>query len=157
MPKTILSCKYLSYKLTTRNPPVIIHLPLLHIRLSGSHGSLTTIALVDSGSTTTFVPLELAEMLSLPIHKEEEAVGAGGKFQNTIRNVKISILNARKPIWTVDAQVYVPTQPDRIPYVVLGRDYIFRKYDILFRENQQRLFLKAPKINKTKKIRRRKH
>jgi hypothetical protein len=47
---------------------------MLHVRLSHNDVSLTTIGLVDSGSTTTFVPLELADILSLPIEREDRAV-----------------------------------------------------------------------------------
>jgi hypothetical protein len=86
-------------------------------------------------------------MLSLPIEKEEQAVGAGGRFQNTIRKVDISLLKGVKtPVVTFhNFSAYVPTEEDRIPYVVLGRDSIFRKFDIIFRERQQRVLLKTPK------------
>ena len=146
MAHTILTCKYLSYRLPNTNPPVSIRLPLLHIRLSCNQQSLRTIGLIDSGSTTTFVPLELAEMLSAPTEREEQAVGAGGRFQNTIRRLTISILKGRDPIIKFsNFPVYVPTEEDRIPYVVLGRDSIFRKVDVLFRERIQRFYLRTPK------------
>ena len=128
------------------NPAVSIRLPLLHIRLSHDKEGLKTIGLVDSGSTTTFVPIELADMLSVPTEREEQAVGAGGKFQNTIRKLTISVLKGRSPIITFsNFPVYVPTEEDRIPYVVLGRDSIFRKVDVLFRERMQRFYLRTPK------------
>jgi hypothetical protein len=131
------------------DPPHSIRLPLLHIRLSVKESSLRTIGLVDSGSTSTFIPLEIAEMLSMPIEKEESAVGAGGKFQNTIRRVDITILKGFYPVAKFsNFPAYVPTELDRIPYVVLGRDSIFRKFDIVFREKMQRVLLKAPKIMK---------
>jgi hypothetical protein len=119
---------------------------MLHIRLSCGKSSLTTIGLVDSGSTTTFVPLEIAEMLSMPVEKTDSAVGAGGRFDNTIRRVKISVLKGKMAVAVFpDFPVYVPTEQDRIPYVVLGRDSIFRKFDITFRENIQRAILRTPK------------
>lgn len=85
-------------------------------------------------------------MLSLPVEKEESAIGAGGKFQNTIRKVDITILKGSTPIIRFhNFPAYVPTEEDRIPYVVLGRDSIFRKFDVIFRENLQRLLLRMPK------------
>ncbi len=85
-------------------------------------------------------------MLALPIEKEEQAVGAGGRFQNTIRRVDISLLKGITPVATFRSfPAYVPTEEDRIPYVVLGRDSIFRKFDVVFRERQQRVLLKTPK------------
>lgn len=146
MPHTILNCKYLSYGLPNTNPPVSIRLPLLHVRLTYRDASLRTIGLVDSGSTSTFVPMELAEMLSIPVEKEAQAVGAGGKFQNTIRKMNISILKGTSPVANFpNFPAYVPTEADRIPYVVLGRDSLFRRFDVVFRERQQRVLLKAPK------------
>ena len=57
-------------------------LPLLHIRLIGNTASLTTIALVDSGATVTFIPPELAEAVGLQKMRENEsAIGAGGAFR----------------------------------------------------------------------------
>lgn len=84
-------------------------------------------------------------MLSVPIENQEQAIGAGGRFQNTIRKINISILKGTVALTTFQNQpVYVPTEPDRIPYVVLGRDSIFRKYDVIFREKKQRILLKTP-------------
>ncbi|MGD0449430.1 MAG: aspartyl protease family protein [Candidatus Bathyarchaeia archaeon] len=124
-------------------------MPLLHVRLSYKDAKLRTIGLVDSGSTTTFVPIELAEMLAIPVETQVQAVGAGGRFQNTIRKVNISILKGTTPIVTFpNFPAYVPTEADRIPYVVLGRDSIFRKYDVTFRERQQRVLLKSPSRNR---------
>lgn len=85
-------------------------------------------------------------MLSVPIEKQAQAVGAGGKFQNTIRKVDISILKGTTSIVNFpNFPAYVPTEADRIPYVVLGRDSVFRKYDVVFRERQQRVLLKTPR------------
>jgi hypothetical protein len=141
--RSAITCKYLSYQLPNGGH---IRLPLLHIRLSHEDQSLTTIALIDSGSTTTFVPLELAEILSLPIEKEASAVGAGGSFNNTIRKVNISLLKGRTTFAKFGGfSAYVPLEEGRVPYVVLGRDSVFRKFDITFRENQQRFILRGSK------------
>lgn len=141
--RAAISCKYLSYNLPDGGN---IRLPMLHVRLSHGDLSLGTIGLVDSGSTTTFVPLELAEILSLPIEKESIAVGAGGSFNNTIRRVDISLLKGNRVFAKFpNFPVYVPTDAGRLPYVVLGRDSIFRKFDITFRENQMRFILRGSK------------
>jgi len=137
------TCKYLSYQLPNGGH---IRLPMLHVRLAHVDQSLSTIGLIDSGSTTTFVPLELAEILSLPIEKEASAVGAGGSFSNTIRKVDITLLKGRTSFAKFGKfPVYVPTDEGRVPYVVLGRDSIFRKFDVTFRERQQRFILRGSK------------
>jgi hypothetical protein len=85
-------------------------------------------------------------MLGLPIEKKDSAIGAGGRFQNTIRKVNIAILKVNKSLAQFpNFPVYVPTEADRIPYVVLGRDSIFRKFDIVFRENLKKIVLRTPK------------
>jgi len=117
---------------------------MLHIRLSHGDLSLSTIGLVDSGSTTTFLPLELADILSLPIEREDSAVGAGGTFRNTIRKVDIRLLKGNTPFFKFDGfPTYVPLEEGRVPYVVLGRDSIFRAFDIIFRETQQKFILRG--------------
>ena len=123
-----------------------IRLPMLHIRLSHGNQSLTSIGLIDSGSTSTFVPLELAEILSLPVEKQASAVGAGGSFNNTIRKVDITLLKGKTVCAKFrDFPTYVPLEEGRVPYVVLGRDSIFQKFDITFRENQQKFILSGSK------------
>jgi len=141
--RSAVNCKYLSYTLPDGGK---IHLPMVHIRLSISSESLTTIGLVDSGSNVTFVPLELADILSLPIEREDSAVGAGGTFNNTIRKVNIRLLKGNTSFASFpNFPVYVPMDQGRVPYVVLGRDSIFSKFDITFRENKQRFVLRGSK------------
>lgn len=141
--RSAISCRYLVYTLPNGRQ---IRLPLLHIRLSHNNQSLTTIALIDSGATTTFIPLELAQILALPTEHQETAVGAGGTFTNTIRKVNLALLKGKTPFAKfTDLPVYVPTETGRIPYAILGRDAIFRKFDITFRENQQRTVLRGSK------------
>lgn len=141
--RTAVTCRYLSYTLPNG---AHIRLPMVHVRLSHGDLSLSTIGLIDSGSTTTFIPLELAEILSLPTEKQESAIGAGGSFDNTIRRVNIALLKGRTTFAEFsNFPAYVPTDPDRVPYVVLGRDSVFREFDITFRENKQRFILRGPK------------
>jgi len=141
--RSAITYRYLSYSLPNGGQ---IRLPMVPVRLSNGKESVTTISLVDSGSTTTFIPLEFAEILSLPIEKEEEAIGAGGSFKNTIRRVDISILKGSSTIAQFsNFYVYVPVDEGKVPYVVLGRDSIFRKFDITFRENKERVILRGAK------------
>jgi hypothetical protein len=141
--RSAITYRYLSYELPNGG---IIRLPMVSVRLSHNDESLTTVALVDSGSTTTFVPLEFAEILSLPIEEEGEAIGAGGSFQNTIRKINMSILKGNTVVKHFNNfPVYVPIEEGRVPYVVLGRDSIFRAFDITFRENKQKVILRGAK------------
>lgn len=131
--------KYLGYEIEGHR----IRLPLLNIRLIGPTGSLKTIALVDSGATQTFVPPELAVAVGMErIGAGEAAVGAGGSFPTDDYRYRIQLLKQDRAILDLEGVCLVPTEPDRIPYPVLGRDSIFQKYDIAFRETRHVVALK---------------
>ena len=129
--------KYLSYPVDKQRQ----RLPLLNIRLRGPAGvSLTTIALVDSGATTSFIPPELAEAVGLNrIAENVDAIGAGGTFANDLYEYDVDLLKHGSSILSLRGTAHVPKEKDRIPYMVLGRDNLFLVYDITFREHQQRV------------------
>jgi len=104
---------------------------------------LTTIALVDSGATTTFIPPELAEAVVLPIvERNVYAIGAGGRFLNDVCEFEAELLKKAETIYRIKGKAFVPKETGRLPYVVLGRDYLFRIYDITFRERKQLVILR---------------
>ncbi len=128
---------------------------MLHVRVLTKTNSFTTLALIDSGATTTFIPTDVAEILGIEVDptKAKSAVGAGGQFQTIQAPVTIQLLKGGHPFEEFrDWNVLVPTNREAIPYVVLGRDSIFMKFDITFRERMQRTVLRASKI-KLKKSR----
>lgn len=133
------SQRYISYQLGER----FLRLPLLHVRLIGNTDKFRTIALVDSGATVSFVPLELAEAVSLPIvRRDVSAVGAGGEFPNDVCEFRVEVLIKDEIVHRIRGEAYVPKERGRIPYVVLGRDYLFGDYDITFREHEQKVSLR---------------
>jgi predicted aspartyl protease len=62
-------------------------LPLVHIRLKHGDLAFRTDALIDSGATATFLPIEIAEVLGMDLsEKPSEAVGAGAlSVRTTLR------------------------------------------------------------------------
>lgn len=136
------SQRYFSYPVDTGRQK----LPLIHIRVRGPSVSVKSVGLVDSGATVSFIPPELAEALSLNLRERNvEAEGAGGMFLNDIFDFEIELLGKRDILASFRGQAHVPQQIGRIPFVVLGRDHIFKAYDITFRERAQRVVLKPPK------------
>ena len=144
--KRAIVCRYLSFydpHLKKR-----FRLPLVHIRIKHSRNTIRTDALVDSGATTTFIPIELTEVLGIELPEEtSEAIGANGSFP--IYRVKIDLIEVLKSRQSFcrfkDICVSIPAKKDSIPYPVLGRDSIFRCYDITFRENREHIVFKRPK------------
>ncbi len=138
--------RYLSYPIEDEHQ----RLPLLHVRLLGpgpGGASFTTIALIDSGATATFIPPELAEAVALrKVEEDVPAQGAGGTFANDLYEYRIDLLKNDRVTLTLRGVAHVPREKDRIPYVVLGRDNLFLIYDITFRDQRQRVYLKPASV-----------
>ena len=122
---------------------------MLNVRLIHEGRSFATVGLVDSGATVTFIPTSMAEILQLDLSaKPKDAVGAGGIFSNINSQLeKLVLLKGRNSIHDEfqNIGVQVPVNPDAIPYVVLGRDTLFRRYDITFEERNEKVVLKRHK------------
>jgi hypothetical protein len=140
------TCKYLSFY----DPRLrrLFRLPLVHIRIKHGTDSIRTDALVDSGATGTFIPVELSEILGIERPSEtQDAVGAGGTFPTFVTTIdEIQILkNFRVFCKLRKLTVSIPLDPDAIPHSILGRDSIFWQNDITFRERRQHTIFRSPK------------
>lgn len=91
---------------------------------------------MDTGSTTTFVPREIADTISLvptgEVVKHQEAADAGGRFPTIPVTLKrLTLVKNVSPFCEfVEVEVLVPEEEGRLPYVILGRDYVFKRFDI---------------------------
>lgn len=136
-------CKYLSYQNKNGN---WLKLPLIKIVIKHKEKKISTVALIDSGATATFLPYEIAvDILELPTVKDDvEVTGAGSTFPNILMNVeKITLKKGVNGICELEnVLVHVPKPPAEIPYAVLGRDTVFQLFEITFRENEGRFLLK---------------
>lgn len=129
----------------------MILLPLIHVELASEAEKLTTIGLLDSGATLSFIPYVIADILEL-IPENPESIDvetAGGSvefFPVTLK--KLSLLAGGKIFSEFpNIQVLVPSQPERdIPYTILGRDYVFKRFHITFRENIKKFLLEHHKL-----------
>jgi len=114
------------------------------VRLVSRDVSLTTIGLVDSGATVTFIPTQLADILKLPKEEPQDVTGAGGKFRAYKAIIsKLEILKRKRVFASFkEVPILVPENPSAIPYVVLGRDYLFPRFRITFIEKKQRMIFR---------------
>ena len=107
---------------------------------------LKTVALIDSGATSNFLPRELAEILDLDLSQEpKDAFGAGGKFRNISSLIgKCQLIKNKNLVFDEFTNLItnVPVEPNTLPYMVLGRDSIFRKFSIRFIEVEEKIMLK---------------
>ncbi len=116
---------------------------MIPIVLSHYEKHLTTIALLDSGSDITIIPLEVAEYLGLPLGKKEyEGKGVGTIVKTVITNVNITITDGKNTVCLRNApvDVYIPqTKEDGFNEIIIGRMPVFREFEITFKENQKRV------------------
>jgi predicted aspartyl protease len=116
----------------------MILLPLIQVELSSATESFPTIALLDSGATDTFIPYEMAEMLDLVSTQNPEIPvnTAGGVSQfRAARLKKLSIIAGGKIFCDfANYVVLVPSPTNDLPYVILGRDSLFKRFHVTFKE-----------------------
>jgi len=132
---------YLSY--TYHGSPIKI--PAVHVRLINpvdSSRELNTFALVDSGATVSFLPLELAEILELKLGDKSEAVGAGGIFDTYISKLKVEVTKGSSVKYRDEIEVQVPQEKEKIPYFVLGRNSIFLHFNVTIKETKQHVIFR---------------
>ena len=142
-------CKYLTYTYTTNNG--VTHnprLPMVNIFLKSPASEYDTIALVDSGATKTIIPLDLAEILSLEYMTKKdgslakaETHGAGSTFNCNFAILQRLVVKKHVTPFCVlsNIPILVPENKGVLPYVVLGRDYVFTRFDITFHEKRQKM------------------
>lgn len=141
--KGSITCKYLAYRF--REPDskdfTYIRLPMVHVYLKSGDREFTTNALVDSRSTATFLPDDYLAILDLKDLHESSAEGAGGTFKTQVG--RVDLVKVMKKAWTFDTfrdlTVHIPTSSEAIPYMILGRDSIFKRFDVTFHERRKRL------------------
>lgn len=129
----------------------MILLPLIQVELVSETENLTTIGLLDSGATTSFVPYEIADILEALPKKTRKSVGvetAGGRADfvpTTLR--RVSLLAGGKIFSDFrDMQVLVPPDPRRdLPYVILGRDPLFDRFYVTFKEKIKKFIIEHHK------------
>jgi len=173
-------CSYLTF--TDPRLKRSFRLPLVHIRLTHKGKSFRTDALVDSGATGTFLPIELMNILGFNLtpvtenpptqpspveaspvlasavvssvvtaqgskEEKQQAVGAGGIFGTyKVKIDLIEVLKGRHNFCSLaNWMVLVPDKEGAIPHAVLGRDSIFRKFDVTYRENKEEVVFRRPK------------
>ena len=151
LPSKVIVCDYLFYRLRASSETRWVKLPLVEIRMkspSAEHGS---VGLVDSGSDRTFVPRQEAELLGLKpqtiaagVNRSAEALGAGGSFA-----CDIMTLPEMRLMWHGNSfqdfhglAVWVPRKNGDIPYTIIGRDIVFKRFEISFNENRRKLTFK---------------
>ena len=129
----------------------VVARPRVEIRLSNGDNSFRIAMLVDSGADTSFIPLEVAEILDLKLSDKKRSRSASGPFETALSIVKAELIKGTQKIPLGQIAVVIPTrkledEPGNLDtYALLGRKEFFRKFDITFRETTSKLILRPPK------------
>lgn len=148
-----ITCKYLTYQLPTEHT---ILLPLIHVELASKTEKLTTTGLLDTGATDSFIPYEIADILELipedPKGQRVETAGGATQFF-PVKLRSLNLLTGGKIFSEFpNFKVLVPSQPERdLPYTILGRDSIFRRFHITFKENIKKFVIEHHKWTRKKR------
>lgn len=167
-------CRYLPFHDPRLNET--FRLPMVHIRLKQGTNSVRTDALLDSGATATFIPIDFMNMIGFnlktqeekqaeaqlkegePIkqpspqeqeekYKSQDSIGAGGTFKTyRVELESLQVLKGGRVFCNFEPiSVLVPSKADALPHAILGRDSIFRRFDITYREHQEHVVLRRYK------------
>jgi len=108
--------------------------PKIPVTYIGKNGPIDAVAIVDSGSTVSYLPLDFAETLGFEIEKaeSEDVDGIGGKER--VGRFKIGLKITRK-----NQEVRIDNMPvfvflDKTTnYFILGMEPFFERFDVSFK------------------------
>lgn len=147
----VIECPYLYYPWRRKKNIRWIKLPTVETYLRSAETAFTSFALIDSGAIASFIQKEEADLLGLKPQKDAEgrdvtaeAEGAGGQFKCYEATVQeLTVMKNGVPFQSYRGkQVLVPEKSETLPYSILGRDTIFKQFDITFRENSKLIVFK---------------
>jgi len=128
----------------------MILLPLIQVELASDTEQLTTVGLLDSGATTSFIPYEIADILELipeEPHPSDVVTAGGSASFFPVRLKRLSLLAGGKIFSDFpNLTIGVPSKRERdLPYVILGRKEIFKRFHITFKENIKKFVIEHHK------------
>lgn len=124
---------FYKYKACRLEDGSIVHRPLIPFCLSWHSNTINTFGILDSGSDTTIIPLEMARFLNLDLEKNNKIFGLDRNFVRVKEaKVNLTIGNDREN-YTLPIAVHVPIE--NVPInIVVGRQGIFDNFEITFNQ-----------------------
>jgi predicted aspartyl protease len=123
---------------------VVLHTyrPTIPITIGYKTGrSINIVALIDSGSDESYLPMWVADFLGIKLSGKVSEVETINGMVNVYQEfVNITIRHKdSKEFFTIP--VDIPCDENRTDEVILGRKGFFDRFDITFKENSKRLIL----------------
>lgn len=134
----------------------IIPRPRIEIILNNGGKVFRLVMLVDSGADTSFIPLEVAEILELKLGASQTSRSASGPFETAPSKCHAELAKGNTMIPLGEIQLIIPLKKiddqNIMSYALLGRRPFFNFFDVTFRENSLKVILRKPKDPIPKKI-----
>lgn len=123
------------------------HAPRIPILLIGNEARIQSTGLLDTGSTVTIIPPDIADILGLETGEKIPIKTINGAIDGHESEIKIEVPLQRNPV-----RVRVPCQVVDFDEIILGRTVFFNPFEITFYEQQGKVRLKdiRSKLNKMK-------
>lgn len=141
----VITFKYVRDKFNN----IIVPRPRVEIVLRNGEKVFRLVMLVDSGADTSFIPLEVAEILELKLGKTHTSRSASGPFETAQSQCHAALAKGISVISLGDLPLTIPTQKiddqNVLSYALLGRRPFFNLFDVTFRENSLEIILRKPK------------
>ena len=113
------------------------------VTIIGKDGALEMMAVLDTGSTVSYLPLDLAEALGFDKNKAniQSTEGIGGKEKIGEFEITLKITRKNQSKILNNMPIFVFMDP-KIKYFILGLDPFFNNFDIAFRLLESKIELK---------------
>jgi predicted aspartyl protease len=113
----------------------------------GGSASFDNMGLLDSGSTDSAIPKNIAEILGLKLGKKTRILTPGGEIEGYESEVKIEVPIKHNPV-----RLVLPCHViDGLDEIILGRLGFFEAFEITFCEADSLVRLKDVRSKKTAK------
>ncbi len=122
-------------------------LPLIPVKIHAKN-DVETLGLIDSGADYSVIPLSMAEALGIPFKKSEveEIAGIGGLHNAYPCNVSVSITGkGEHSTVRLELPAFAIQAAKQEPFLLIGRSGFFDKFEITFKENEEKIILKKTK------------
>lgn len=119
-------------------------LPLIPVKIHAKQ-DVETLGLIDSGADYSVLPLSMAEALGVPFKKSEaeDIAGIGGLHKAYPCRISVTITGkGEHNTERLELPAFAIQADRQEPFLLLGRLGFFDKFEITFKESEEKIILK---------------
>ena len=121
----------------------LIKRPIIPITINNQGNALDVEALIDSGSDACLLPKDFAEAIEIKPSKTIDEIGIGGeRLKAGLGYVTLTITDGKERVVLHSVPIWIPLEGGTdMEEVIIGREPFFRDFNIIFRQNSDRIIL----------------